>query len=385
MTETGKQTRVVSLWVIIIAALVLPLLLATITNAAEIQPRTLTLVGGIRDGADAGTDFDGGSLPSGSVDHLFTFTVPSGTNVGSIKFEYCTIASGTCTAPTGLDVTAATLGANSGDVSGLAMSTKTANSAILTRTAAAVTTHTGTTVRLNTVVNPSTLGTFFVRITSYTSVDATTGAVDAGTVTASTAQAIELTGTMPESLIFCTGATVTANCVTTTAGTVSFNQLFSPTSTSYTTSQMSASTNAGQGYAITVNGTTLSSGLNNIPGMAAAAAPTVGVAQFGMNLKENLTTLDGDALDTDFGANLTAASDAVDFKGQALADYNTADVYKFVPGDVVANSGYDGASNNTLGPTNSQVYTSSYIVNVAGNTRAGTYTTTLTYICTPTF
>ena len=119
--------------------------------------------------------------------------------------------------------------------------------------------------------------------------------------------------------------------------------------------------------------------------MAAAAAPTIGVSQFGMNLKANLTTLDGDNGDIDFGSEIAVPSDAVDYKGQALTGYNTADVYKYVSGDSVANSAYDGASNNTLGPTNSQVYTASYIVNVAGNQYAGTYTTTLTYICTPTF
>ena len=384
MRELGKQTRLVSLCLLVIAATILPLLQAAIANAAELQPRSLTLVGGTHDGADVGTAPDGATLPSGLVDHNFVFSVPSSTNVGSIKFEYCTIASGTCTAPTGLDVTGATLGDNQGAITGLAMGTKTANSAILTKTAASVTPG-SVTVRLDSVVNPSTLGTFFVRITTYSGTDGATGATDAGTVTASTAQAIELSGTMPESLIFCTGATVTANCATTTAGAVSFNQLFSPTSTSYATSQMAASTNAGQGYVITVNGTTLTSGANTIPAMAAAAAPSVGIAQFGMNLKENLTTLDGDGLDPDFGAEITAASDAVDLKGQALAGYNTADVFKYATGDVVANSAYDGASNNTLGPTNSQVYTASYIVNVAGNTYAGTYTTTLTYICTPTF
>ena len=295
MTELGKQTRIVSLCLLILATAILPLAQVT---AAEIQPRSLTLVGNAHDGADVGSELDGATLPSGLVDHLFTFSVPSGTNVGSVKFEYCTIASGTCTAPTGLNVAGATLGANTGAISGLAMGTKTANSAILTRTAAAVTPG-SVTVRLDSVVNPSTLGTFFVRITTYSSTDATTGAVDAGTVTASTAQAIELSGTMPESLIFCTGATVSANCATTTPGTVTFNQLFSPTSTSYATSQMAASTNAGQGYVITVNGATLTSGANSIPAMAAAAAPTIGVSQFGMNLKANLTTLDGDNGDID--------------------------------------------------------------------------------------
>ena len=301
-----------------------------------------------------------------------------------MKLEYCTIASGTCTAPTGLNVAGATLGSNTGAITNFTMGTKTSNSAILTRAAAASASG-SVTVRLDSVVNPSTLGTFFVRMTTYSGTDGATGPLDAGTVTASTAQAIELSGTMPESLIFCTGGTVSANCATTTSGAITFNQLFSPTSTSYATSQMAASTNAGQGYVITVNGTTLTSGANNIPAMAAAAAPTIGVAQFGMNLKANLTTLDGDNGDIDFGTEIATASDAIDYKGQALAGYNTADVYKYVTGDPVANSAYDGASNNTLGPTNSQVYTASYIVNVAGNTYAGTYTTTLTYICTPTF
>ena len=127
MTELGKQTRIVSLCLLILATAILPLAQVT---AAEIQPRSLTLVGNAHDGADAGSELDGATLPSGLVDHLFTFSVPSGTNVGSVKFEYCTIASGTCTAPTGLNVAGATLGANTGAISGLAMGTKTANSEI---------------------------------------------------------------------------------------------------------------------------------------------------------------------------------------------------------------------------------------------------------------
>lgn len=384
MRELGKQTRIVPLCLLLLAATIVPLVQTAISSAAEIQPRKLTLIGNVHDGSDAGTENDGATQISGLVDHEFTFSVPSNTNVGSIKFEYCTIASGTCTAPTGLDTSTATLGANTGAITGLSIGSQTANSVILTKTAAAVTPG-SVVVKLASVVNPSTYGTFFVRITTYSSTNATTGATDAGTVTASTAQLIDLTGTMPESLIFCTGETVTANCATTTPGAITFNQLFSPTSTSYTTSQMAASTNAGQGYVITVNGATLTSGANTIPAMAAAAAPSVGVAQFGMNLKENLTTLDGNAGTVDFGAEINVASDAVDYKGQALAGYNTADTYKFASGDAVANSAYDGTTNTTLGPTNSQVYTASYIVNVAGNTYAGTYTTTLTYICTPTF
>ena len=54
--------------------------------------------------------------------------------------------------------------------------------------------------------------------------------------------------------------------------------------------------------------------------------------------------------------------------------------FKFLSNDAVAKSDNGGA-----GPTNSQIYTASYIVNVAGGQLAGTYTATLTYICTSTF
>jgi hypothetical protein len=39
----------------------------------------------------------------------------------------------------------------------------------------------------------------------------------------------------------------------------------------------------------------------------------------------------------------------------------------------------------TGAPTDSQIFTSTYMVNVSGSQPAGSYTTTLTYICTPTF
>jgi hypothetical protein len=58
--------------------------------------------------------------------------------------------------------------------------------------------------------------------------------------------------------------------------------------------------------------------------------------------------------------------------------YASVDHFRFVPGESVANS----ANGGTAGPTNAQIYTVSYIVNVAGNQPSGTYTATLTYICT---
>lgn len=341
---------------------------APAANAAQITVRSLQLIG-------VGTT--GGSLAGGTVNHKFAFTIPGGNTVGSIKFEYCTVAQVTaCVMPTGLVTTGATYGGETG-VTGFSLVNTTNGAPYITRTAAAVGTNVAATYTLNSVVNPTAVNTtFFVRISTYTSTNATGSPLDTGSVAASTANPIVLQGVMPESLVFCTGATVTVDCVTVTNPTINFNQLFSPTDTATATSQMAASTNAATGYSITVNGPTLTSGSNTIPGMATAATRTHGTSQFGMNLKLNTTATSTVAV----GAEVTPTPDGTNLRGQAQTGYNTVDQFKFVSGDTVAASNNGGA-----GPTNAQLYTVSYIVDVAGNQLSGTYTTTLTYICTATY
>jgi hypothetical protein len=316
------------------------------------------------------------------VNHRFNFTVPTATAVGSIKFEYCTTASVTaCVTPTGLSTTGATLGASpAGYAIGTTVNATTNGSPLITKTA--VSAAGVVTVQLDGITNPTAANsTFFVRITTHVATNGTGAAIDTGTVAASTATQVILTGTMPESLIFCVGATIgtTAgipDCTTATAGTVAFNQLFSPTDTATATSQMSASTNAVSGFSITINGPTLTSGSNTIPIMGTATTGVRGTGQFGLNLRLNTVATSTVAT----GIDVTLAADGVNLKGQAATGYNTVDTFKFTSGDVVANSANGGA-----GPTNAQIFTSAYVVNVAGNQASGTYTTTLTYIATATF
>lgn len=369
----GDVAKRVLLCAVFVVASVTSALQPQDTHAAQITARKLTLV--------AGTT-DGGSKPGGVVHHLYNFTVPGGAaTIGSIQFQYCTTASGTCTMPTGLVTTAATLSSQTG-ATGFTMVNATNGAPYITRSVAAIPASTPVSYQLNTITNPTaTNTTFFVRISTFTSTNATTGSTDTGTVAASTATQIVLTGTMPESLIFCTGAQVLTtlgipDCATATAGAVSFNQLFSPTDTATATSQMAASTNAVSGYVITVNGPTLTSGSNTIAAMSAAGPIVRGTSQFGMNLKLNTTATSTVAV----GAEVAAAANGTDLRGQAIVGYNTVDNFKFVTGDSVANSANGGA-----GPTNSQIFTASYIVNVAGNQASGTYTSTITYICTATF
>lgn len=342
--------------------------------AAQITARSLTLQAG-------GTD--GGSKPGGVVNHKFDFTLPTTGNIGSIKFEYCTNASTTCDMPVGLLTTSATV-TNQTGVTGFTLTNTTNGAPFLTK----VTPASGNGVvsyTLSTITNPTAVApvvqTFYVKITTYTLSALGGVATDRGIVAATTATQIVLTGTMPESLIFCTGATIDVtggipDCTKATAGAVSFTQLFSPTDTATATSQMAASTNANSGYSITVNGPTMTSGGNFIPAMATQGIGVRGTGQFGLNLKLNTTATSTVAA----GIEVTPAANGTTLRGQAFTGYQTVDQFKFGSTDAIAKSDNGGA-----GPTNSQIFTATYIVNVPGSQAAGTYTTTLTYICTATF
>jgi hypothetical protein len=177
--------------------------------ANQITTRSLTLQTG------PAPNLDGGSKAGGVVDHYFQFTLPAVGNpsVGSIKFLYCTTAVGTCTTPNGLSTTSSTYGSESG-ATGFTLDATTNGAPFITRSASTINAGTSVSYQLIGVTNPnntncySTINfakencTFFVRISTYASIDTTGSPIDTGVVTASTAQQITLTGIMPESLIF---------------------------------------------------------------------------------------------------------------------------------------------------------------------------------------
>src|SRR6266404_2414553 len=378
MTMSGQRVSRLLLIVLLLATLAFYALLSQGVFAAQITNRSLTLQAGAT---------DGGSKPSGVVKHFFQFTLPTTGNVGSIKFLYCLTASGTCATPHGMSTTSATLTSQSG-ATGFTIVNTTNGSPYITRSAASITGPQAVSYQLSTVTNPdgtdcTTVNcTFYVRISTYASTDTTGSSTDTGTVAASTATQIVLTGTMPESLIFCTGGTISTtsgipDCSTATSGAVSFNQLFSPADTATATTQMAASTNAGAGYSISVNGPTLTSGSNTVTAMNSIDLSKKGVRQFGMNLRAN-TSASAPSFPGN-SADVAPAANGTNYKGEALAGYSTPDQFKFVSTDPVADSANSGA-----GPTDAQIFTMSYIVNVSGGQPIGTYTTTLTYICTAT-
>jgi hypothetical protein len=214
------------------------------------------------------------------------------------------------------------------------------------------------------VQNPTTANqTFFARITLYSD-NAYTTSVDTGVTAASTTTQISVTASVDEALTFCTGTSgvTSSSCGGATGSTVALGTVATST-TGSGTSQMGVTTNAGSGYAITINGTTLTSGSNTITALASQTASTQGSSQFGVNLRSNTTP----SIGTDPSGSGTA---------NPSANYNTVNQYRFVTGDSVASKGSQD---------DFRLFTVSYIANIANTTAPGSYSTTITYICTPTF
>lgn len=303
---------------------------------------------------------------STSTTHDFDFTIATTGNVGSIKFEYCTAASGACTTPTGLTTTSATLDAQSGTgATGFTMVNTTNGAPYITRVASSISSGTVASYTLGSITNPSTTNTtLYVRVSTYASTDTTGSATDTGTVAASTANQIDVSATVDETLTFCTGTSgiTTTSCAGATGSSVNLGTL-TPSTTGSGTSQLGISTNANSGYAITVTGSTLTSGANTIDALATQTASTQGSEQFGFNLRDNLTP--------NVGVEPDGAGTAT-----PTANYNTADSYRFVSGDTIASK----ASADDF-----RRFHAAYIANIAGNTPAGTYTTSLTFVATATF
>ena len=296
----------------------------------------------------------GSSIASATTTYSFGFAVPSATVIKSASFTACTTASGTCTTPAGFSDASSTLTAqpaNLGDASGWIVSTATPGSLRLSKSANVATPTGAQTVGFSGVVNPSTTNaTFFVRMATYS--DATwTTAIDAGTVATSTAGQVTVTVVIDESLTFTLANTTVALNTPTTS------------STGTGTSAMTVSTNAVNGYSVGYSGTTLMSGASTITAMTSAAASTVNSKQFGLNLMNNTTPA--------VGTNVTGVG-----SGTPSTGYNTTNLFKFNTGDTIASASL---------PTNDNVYTTSYIVNMNGATTAGSYSTLLTYIATANF
>lgn len=143
---------------------------------------------------------------------------------------------------------------------------------------------------------------------------------------------------------------------------LNFGEL-SASSTAYSSHTFSAYTNSTSGYTIRVYGEPLKNSYYTLAAIGQVPENSLsGTEQFGINLVSNSTPVLG--------------ADPVGGSGQAAVNYNIVNKYAYYEGDVIAQ-----ASSYTYQTD----FTVSVIVNIADDTPAGQYGTTLTYEFIPIF
>lgn len=300
-----------------------------------------------------------------STTHTFSFNLMSGSLLGSIEFEYCDntpLIGAPCTAPPGLSVDGAGLASQTGEVGFSIHPSSSGNRLVLTRLPDFVTPQPSS-YELANVVNPTDAQrSVFVRISTFSTNNATGSRIDEGAVVFSTARGVAVGGFVPPYLTFCVGASVALDCSTTTGSNVNLGEL-SRTSPSLATSQFAGATNDYTGYAVGVYGNTMTSGNNVIPALGVNGSSSAGTSQYGMNLRQNTAPTVGQNA---IGGGTAAPTIA----------YSIPNSFRFVSGDTIV---------RVLTPSDFNKFTVSYLVNVSTAQDPGVYATTMTYVATASF
>jgi hypothetical protein len=309
------------------------------------------------------------SIPSATASHTFNFKFNSSAPVGSIMFEYCDelpqIIGDVCVPAPGVSLSSAVLSQQLGNVGfTVDAADSTDTHIVLTRTAAVPVTGLDSIYTFDNVVNPSGRNdSTYVRITSYSSPDATGSYIDYGAAAfATTIDGFSVDTFVPPYLNLCVGVTVAIDCSQTDGDSIDFGILSNRTP-STATSQLAASTNDVDGYTLHVLGTTMTSGNNIIPSIVGAPGTTTGVSAFGFNLRRNSSPAVGD---DPVGAGTASP----------VGNYANPNLFSFADGSLIANSPLSTDYNRM---------TVSYVVNVSGNQAPGIYSATLTYLATVQF
>lgn len=142
--------------------------------------------------------------------------------------------------------------------------------------------------------------------------------------------------------------------------------LFSATAPSTANTTFSVLNYTAYGYVVQLAGETPKYQSHAIDAMSATNTSQPGVEQFGVNLVAN-------TLPTNFGANPNNGQFGF---GEVAPNYSTPNNYRYVSGETIA------LAPKSSGETH---YTMSYIINVAGLTPGGTYTTNQSLIVTGTY
>lgn len=305
------------------------------------------------------------TLPGATTSYTISFRYMSPQMIGSVDLLFCVdpIPYMPCVTPPGMDVSNATLTNQTGET-GYSILSKSTNHIVLTRPPNMILSGPSSYTFDNIVNSTDTSQPFSIRLQSHATTDATGPEVDFGSVRGQITNAIQIETQVPPMLIFCVAEKVDDNCASTNENNyVDMGQLDAQF-TLLAQSQMAVGTNASGGFAITANGTPLSAGVHVIDSPTTPTASLQGSNQFGLNLVANSEPAVGSDPEGTW-ANAVPAP-----------DYSVPNLYKYVPGDVVAFS-----PNVSL----MKKFTVSYIVNSRDDLHPGVYTTTITYIASGRF
>lgn len=342
-----------------VRSITLGFIAALLTTAVPLPVSAATLLGSRNDQINT-------SQAGATAIHRFSLRMrDTVTPVGSISFEFCSnspVPNSPCTIPAGFDVSSATLTAQSGDVGFSIHPATTANRVVLTR-AATNPAGVASVYQFSNVTNPTATGSYYVRLQTYGSLDGTGADIENGGVVFSIDNRLSVSAEVPPYIRFCAAVTITSlDCSTATSFFIDFGELRT-NQINKASSQFLVASNATSGFSVTVSGTTLVSGNNVIPALAAPTSPAAGVSQFGMNLKNNTNPA--------IGGEVVGPGTSV-----ANAGYDIPNQYKFQNGDTLVTVNHSDSDRK---------YTVSYIANISGSQPAGIYATTLTYICLANF
>jgi len=301
-----------------------------------------------------------------NVTYGVSFDTVSVSTIGSIAIEFCDnnpFPEVACTPPAGFDASTTSIINQNGIVDFSISPASTAHKIILSRPAGVAFGVGNIHFELDKIHNPNTAYTFYARVLTYPTTDASGLWTDVARMALMTSSDFGVSAEVPPFLYFCTAIAFTAyDCNSATSYFADFGEL-SATATKTATSQMILGTNADFGVTVSVTGATLTSGNNIIPALPAQTAPSVGVSQFGINLRAN--------------SNPAVGDDPVGPGGAVVAaGYNVANQFKFVSGDAVVTAS---------DVVDYRKFTTSYITNINTNQAPGVYNTTLTYIALANF
>lgn len=324
-------------------------------------------------------------------------TVTNNQTVGSIVIKFCAnnpIIGDACTPPTGFNVNKSTLTINSptGLITNLTINTTTGtdNVLLLPRSSGPSAVANGAVSFVlgngtsNGITNPTNSNTtFYARILLFSIINPDTSAqaieqsgtqfTDAGGTALSTANVLNVTAKVQETLVFC--VYTQANCALGGSAVAlgDGNGVLSDTTTTYVnTASFDLASNALGGVAVKLKGDTLTSGAFTITPTGAGAGPG-----FGCIADSTATSIE------QFGVRVSALGAG---QSNPIGQDNfgcTAGNHKFDP--TLTNTTYGQNIVTTAGATDKSTSTLELAAKAAGTTEAGIYTSTLQLIATATY